>query len=539
MKLLLERMPNRIFIAISGILLGLSIVFAEIGIISYVALLPFAFALYKRSEDGEYNFKRSYIDGLIFYMCFDLVALHWFFYFYPLDFLGFTKLQALGVVLFAWVGLSLLQCVFSAFAFVFIARFSKAEMCKKNPILLAPFAAAMFTVNEWSQTFTWAGVPWSRISISQAEMPIMMQSASLFGSYFLTFIVVLVNFLIAYALLHLEKRKLATICALAVFFGNVLVGTVLYFVPTVDEGRSIKVAAIQGNLESQSNIGKPYGEIFDIYEAQTIEAVKRGAELVIYPEGTFPMDVNSYIKKTDGSYSSIKSFLSDLSVEQNITLVVGTCIDDKEDDCDYNSISVFYPNGKSNINAYAKRRPVPFGEYVPMREAIEFAFPVLAQLNYLASDITPGGKSTVFDITSNNETIRVGALICFDSIYDELGIDSSRVGAEMLIIPSNDSWFYDSRALDMHHAQNILRAVEQGRYTVSCGNTGITSIVSDKGNVICDIPIYTEGYVFGTVYASNNRTLYSYIGNAFVYLCLIAVVRPLACDEFSKRKTQK
>ena len=128
--------------------------------------------------------------------------------------------------------------------------------------------------------------------------------------------------------------------------------------------------------------------------------------------------------------------------------------------------------------------------------------------------------------------------MCFDSIYDQLGIDSAREGAEIFIIPSNDSWFYDSRALYMHHSQNILRAVEQGKYTVNCANTGITSVINDKGEVINEMPIFSEGYVIDTVYASSTRTLYSYIGNLFVYLCITGIIVVFVAD-FVQRKRCK
>jgi apolipoprotein N-acyltransferase len=90
----------------------------------------------------------------------------------------------------------------------------------------------------------------------------------------------------------------------------------------------------------------------------------------------------------------------------------------------------------------------------------------------------------------------------------------------------------------MHHSQNILRAVEQGKYTVNCGNTGLTSVIDNKGKVINSMPIFEEGYVLETVYATGGRTLYSYIGNLFVYLCLAAIVAPLAIEIAYKRKNK-
>ena len=154
----------------------------------------------------------------------------------------------------------------------------------------------------------------------------------------------------------------------------------------------------------------------------------------------------------------------------------------------------------------------------------------------LSYDITPGNKTDTFGATNDENAIQIGSLICFDSIYETLAIDMSRGGAEMFIIPSNDSWFYDSRAMNMHHSQNILRTVEQGKYTVNCGNTGITSVVNDKGEVLSIMPIYQEGYVLDTVYAVSDRTLYSYIGNLFVYLCVAFVFAPFVVNIWYKKK---
>ena len=536
MKSFLSKVPSRIYIALSGLLLGFTVIFAEIGLVAFVAMIPLAMMLYRRASAEKYRMRKAYLDGFIFYMCFDIVIFHWFTYFYPLEFAGLSESEAIGVIALAWVGLSALQSVFSAFVFVFISRFVKTEIFKKHPILLAPYAAALWSVNEWTQTFTWAGVPWGRIAISQTEMPIMMQNASLFGSYFLTFVIVLFNFLAAYAIMHADKRKMAGAVTCGVLLAHVLCGTVLYFIPTKNEEKSVCVATVQGNLESQSNYNLTNSETFDIYKEQTISAAKDGAKLIVWPEGVLPQDINNMIwpKSLGGKGVRIKDAVSNLAEELEVTIVLGTYV--HTEDKVYNSMSAFYADGTSNICAYSKIRLVPFGEYMPMRDFILSVAPTLGEINMLSSDINPGEEYSVFGATVDENAIKIGTLICFDSIYEELAIGSARAGAEMFIVPSNDSWFYDSRAMNMHHSQNILRAVEQGKYTVNCGNTGITSVVTDKGEVISDMPIYQRGYVIDTVYANEGRTLYSYIGNLFVYLCIVAGIVPLVLNIWLKKK---
>lgn len=537
----LKKIPPRIYILLSGFLLGFTVIFAKIGILAFVSMVPLALMLYRRAESEKYKIKKAYLDGFIFYMSFDIVIFHWFTYFYPLEFAGLNKGQALIVIALAWIGLSALQSVFSAFVFVLISRFIKTEIYKNHPILLAPYAAVLWAVNEWTQTFTWAGVPWGRIAISQTEMPIMMQNASLFGSYFLTFVIVLFNFLIAFAILYSDKRKMASKIALCVICVHVLCGAVIYFIPRQNDDRSIKVAAIQGNLESQSNYDISDSEIFNIYAEQTKKAAADGAKLIIWPEGVIPSDIHSHIKPASGGYLEIAKAVSYLAKTLDVTIVIGTYVDVFEGNemiDSYNAMSVFYPDETNVIGAYSKIKLVPFGEYMPMRDFISSIVPALAEINMLSYDITPGENATIFGTTSDENAIQVGTLICFDSIYEKIAIKGARAGAEMFIVPSNDSWFYDSRAMNMHHSQNILRAVEQGKYTVNCGNTGITSVVTDKGEVISIMPIYKEGYVIDTVYAAEGRTLYSYIGNLFVYLCIAVAIVPFAINVYLKKKVK-
>lgn len=535
MKEKFSKINSKFYIAMSGILLGISVTFAEVGIIAYFALLPLALALYTKLFSEKYRTRTAYLDGFIFFFSFDFVAFHWLCYFYPLDFAGLTNLQAIGVILLGWIGLSALQSVFSAFVFVILSKIARLRSVKENPILIAFFAPALFAVNEWTQTLTWAGVPWGRISISQTEMPLLLQTASLFGSYFLTFVIVLCNFLLGFAILNAEKRKSAIKLTCGILAAFVLLSTALFFIPT-RSNESLSVGVVQGNMPSQDQDGGMfYSGKLDIYCELSRKAANDGADIIIWPEGVFAKDVNDYVE-LDGKLIRIKQALKNLSVEIGKTIAIGTLSQGDDGTQLYNSISVFYPDGEVNIAAYSKRRLVPFGEYLPLRSLIESVLPILALINTLPTDLTPGEESTVFGALERDDNTKIGALMCFDSIYENLGIDCARSGAEMLIIQSDDSWFYDSRALNMHHSQNILRAVEQSKYTVSCGNTGLSSIISDKGVIVEKMPIFTEDYLVGTVYCSYHRTLYSYIGNLFVYICMVFVISPFVVEVIHKRK---
>ncbi len=541
MKDIFNRIEPRVILSLSGVLLGLAVIFPEIGLLAYVALIPLALVIYERARDGKYlKMKCAYRDGFVFFMSYGIVVFHWFVYFYPLDFTGMSKLEALGIVVLAWLGVPLVQALFSAALFALIAVFLKSRVYQKHPMSLPLFLSALFVINEWTQTLTWAGVPWGRIGISQTEMPVMIQPAALFGTYIITFTVVLFNFLCAYAIFYADKRKRASVSALVLLGCYVLCGAALYFIPTKDDDRYVKVASVQGNLLSQTHYDMGVDEIYDIYERLSLEAIEDGADIILWPENVFGTDMDAVFRLHSEKYVRIKNAISMLAEETGATFVVGGYVFSEDDeDVLYNSLSVFYPDGESVINAYAKMKLVPFGEFVPMRSLVESFFPQLSEISMLPIDNTAGQEHKTIQTSNDGTGIEIGPLICFDSVYENVAAGSAEAGAEFFFIPSNDSWFYNSRALNMHHAQNILRAVEQGKYTVSSGNTGITSVVTDKGTVVSEMPIYKEGYIVETVYANSTRTLYSHIGNAFVYLCIALTALVFVPDIVAKLKNKK
>ena len=519
MKRFLEKMNPRSYIFISGLLSGLCVIFPQIGALAYFAMILFALTVYKKIKDGSYTKRSAYTDGFVFFITYYLVNFHWFVYLYPLEFAGMSKLHAAIVVAFAWLGLSLVQTLVGALNILWIYLFSKTRVYKKAPMLMPFFAAALWVILEWAQTLTWAGVPWSRLALSQALYTVVLQSASLFGSYFITFIIVLANFLLAYGIFERKKFKFCVLAVTCTVIGNVLLGTVLYFVPTKDSDKTVNVAAVQGNLNSHEYVSS--SRILKVYSDYSRAAAKDGAQIILWPETTIPYAVR------EGSHFC--NYLISLADSIDATLIVGILSENEKGE-ETNSLAVFYPDNTYDLNAYSKQRPVPFGEFVPMRPLIEFLAPPLANINVLSGDLTAGQQAEIIYSQPHGEGVKLGPLICFDSIYEDLSRESVQVGAEVLLIPTNDSWFYDSRGIYMHNYQAKLRAIETGRYVVRAGNTGISCVMTDKGTVTDELAPFEQGYIVEKVNALTHRTLYSYIGNMFVYLLIGASISPFAIE---------
>lgn len=491
--------------------MGLCLVFPKLGFLQWVAILPLLLWLFSRDASARRAPLRFWGAGVLYFLSFYLVVYHWFFYLYPMEFAGVTKGEAAALVVICWLGLSLLQTTFSALIFPLFAFLSRTRVLRRAVWLLPFLFAAQYTVAEWSQTLTWLGVPWARLALGQLEGGPFINSASLVGPYLLTFALVLFNGLLALALLRVDKVRFCTVAMAATFVLSFLLGALGVIVNHEDRGEEIVVAAVQGNVgSSQKWSSESTQKTYEIYEHYTAMAAEQGATVVVFPETFLPYTITEN--------SGVGRFVRRLAVQYHVTIMCGAF--HVEEGEEYNAIFTVLPDGSFHEVKYAKRHLVPFGEYVPMRDLMETVLPLLADIGMLSDDLTPGADSAIVSLPEG----KVGGLICFDSIYEELARDSVRDGAEIFVLPTNDSWFTDSAAVYMHEGQARLRAIETGRWIVRSADTGISAIIDPDGNVYDEQPPLVDGVAIATARVTNARTLYSYIGNLFVYLLAAALL---------------
>ncbi len=499
-------------LVLGGLALGFTVIFPQIGLLEWIALIPAVLVLLVKAPDPSVKLRRMYLMGLVFSMSFLVVTFHWFFYMYPLDFAGMSRPASAVVVTVACVGLSAFQAIGMAALFPLLAMAARGRLLSRCRALLPLLLATLWTTLEWFWANSgWSGVPWSRLALGQAHLLPAMQTAWLFGSYAVTFLLVAVNGYLALCLLHPDRRVLCLALAGGLFFGNLAFGAVRLLAYR-DGDNIIKAAAIQGNKSSLDYWSSgTTDEVMDTYADLTREAVAEGACLVVWPETCIPINID---------YSpEVYDYVTDLSAECGVPILIGLFTDAGEDTlAEYNSIVAALPDGTVHATVYHKRNPVPFGEFVPWRDVIMTLVPPLANINTLGVDIPAGTESVVFDLDMGG----VGSLICFDSIYERNARDSVDNGAEVLAVSTNDSWFKDSRGVWMHHAQSQYRAIETGRYVVRSANTGVSSIISATGRVLDFCPALETGYAAADIALRTERTPYMVIGNLFAYLCLAA-----------------
>ena len=505
-------------LALSGVLTGLTIAFPGLGFLEWLTIIPAAVILLKRGSDKNVKLRWMYLDGLVFFYGFYLVCYHFFLSMYPLDFIeGVSDGAAAVVVAVAWFGLSLLQALMGGLVFLLASLIFRGAVCQRIGFFKPFVASALWAVFEWSQNFGWWGVPWGKLAIGQTKYLAGIQNASWFGSYFITFVIVAVNLLLAYGLLNIEKIKIlriSAIVAVSILSFQYISGAAIWFTTDINEGEKVKIACVQGNISASNMWTKETVKKLErVYTEQTYAAANAGAKIVLWPETAIPFDLDhSCYTDTNKTYDDM---CRDLSNDAEVYLLVGAYFNDGENS--YNSLICYTPDGERFDTVYNKRRLVPFGEFVPLRGLFEKVIPPLTEILITFDDIIPGDSPSIMNIDGTN----VGNLICFDSIYDGLTLDSVRDGAEVICLSTNDSWFMGSAALRIHNSHAQLRATESGRYITRCASTGISTIVSPRGEVLSHIDADTEGMMIYEVCERDNKTAWYYLGNTFVYICMV------------------
>jgi apolipoprotein N-acyltransferase len=126
------------------------------------------------------------------------------------------------------------------------------------------------------------------------------------------------------------------------------------------------------------------------------------------------------------------------------------------------------------IATYDKFHLVPFGEYTPLRSVLK-----IAKLTEGTTDFSSGPGPQSMAIAG---LPLVSPLICYEAIFPG-DVVQADVRPGWLLNVTNDAWYGISSGPYQHFQQARLRAVEEGLPIVRVANTGISGVVDPYGRV--------------------------------------------------------
>jgi apolipoprotein N-acyltransferase len=410
---------------------------------------------------------------------------------------------------FAWVALAI------ASALIF-AVFAVGQRLLLN-LRWWPLAVAGWWVaaEAFRDRWPWGGFPWGRLAMSQAGVP-TQGWAAIAGPPALTFVVALVGACLGWLLLTAfadgrgtprPRRLLMPALALAGSVALALLPAALTLDPVSANAKTAVVAAIQGDVPRARSLAAELNNVeleitlnhvtaTDKLAAKVAAGQAAKPDLVIWPENSTDIDPMLY----PPVYEEITSAAAAIGRP----ILVGAVLQNPQ-----RNAGVLWLPGQGPTTIYAKRRLVPFGEYVPFRSLIS-KITSLTQLQ--PTDFVPGDQTVVFNVGQ----IKLGDVICYEVGFDDLVRSEVAAGANLLSVQSNDATFEREGPTTAESGQQLamarIRAVEFDRTVVVASTTGYSAIVAPNGQLISRSGMWTQAELEARVPLLTYTTLAERLG---------------------------
>lgn len=405
--------------------------------------------------------------------------------------------------------------------------------------------AGLWVVIEWTRSWLLGGFLWNQLAASQWERATILQIAAYTGAYGVSFVLVMMNLgFAAYA--HrlfreggsgINKRSQEFFLALFLLLTCVSVHFTEAFNRRGFSQSLGRIAFVQPYIP-QDVKWEPakIPEILDVLRSTTLDAAKSRPDLMLWPEATTPLAVQGH--------PQAKAFVETLVRQANVPLLLGSVAIEKTAEAPgeawFNGAFLVTPEEGVAKSYYAKRHLVPFGEFVPMR-------PVLGWLTKFVpvgeGDFSHGQDSAPLLVPLRGQPTVFGPLICYEDIFPQLARYSTLAGSNVLVVLTNNGWFGEGGAAYQHAAHSVLRAVENRRPVLRCGNGGWSGWIDEYGavrNVVTNErgTIYFRGARVVEVMRDarwvDRNTVYTEYGDWFVLVSLGLVVFGVAMLKFSE-----
>jgi apolipoprotein N-acyltransferase len=376
--------------------------------------------------------------------------------------------------------------------------------------------ALAWPVVEYIRTYALTGFPWNLLSAAIVDYTPMIQIDRVAGPYLVGFMILIPATVVAW-LITQRPRGIDRIIVIAsasilvfVWWATGLVASKLITRP--NGLPATRAALLQPNISQEMRWNDTnLIAIYQLMMSMTREAISGGAKIVIWPESTVPLSYNS----TDFYRESIES----VSKANDVDVILGSVAEDeKNPNRMWNA--AFLVSGGRTIGHYDKIRLVPFGEYVPLRKMLFFA----EKLVHAVGDFEIGTRDTPLA-----GRFRYGPAICYEVVYPQVTRTQVLHGANVLVTITNDAWYDGTSAPRQHLNQARLRAIEDDRYLLRAGTTGISAFVDPTGRVLHELPMGKSGIIYAEFQPRESVTPYVRFGDWFAWLAvavtLMAVIK--------------
>lgn len=436
------------------------------------------------------SYKRAFFTGWFAGTVYFCVSYAWFTY---------TVGSYVGVFAFAIVAIPAIVHGLTFAGAALATRFAS----RYAPVWLVPAAfAAAFGVLEWWRSIGVVGIPFAQVGYSQTST-LLGVFAAYIGAIGVTFVVMAIGGYIALAIVQRSTKVLAPVAAVFA----VAWGLCYWLWPARHTAPpTMRVGIVQGNIP-QSLKSANLDLSVQRYTQMTLELKALHPALIVWPETVILTELNAtpaYVDWQAGTRAqqsrwrailaqdhSLLGQFGRLAAQTGSTLAVGSqdLHFGPEGEKVYNALYIYSGSGVLQ-NVYDKRQLVPFAEALP-------APAIFSHLPY-ADLIGRFGHGAVDSVIPAG-SMRFAPLICWESAFSDIVHRQLELGAQFLVIPTDDAWFGPSSGTYQHAQIAQMRAIESGEWVVQAAATGVSGIISPAGRWTERLDLDKQGDIAGNV----------------------------------------
>ncbi len=413
---------------------------------------------------------------------------------------------------FGYVSLFVIPAIIALFYMPFFAMstiFMSEKFANTLPKrIFALFAFASFWVFlEFLRENLLTGFPWLLLGHSQYTRPVLIQSAAIGGTYLVSFIIILFNISMARYIKHLyvfHSNKIKHIKNTSRFCPEFYIGTIALMLNIFLYAKDLPLKANSEYLFRAGTIQTDFvgfrkwkdkfvQEDLDTIRKLSLATKEARADIVLFPEAATPPRLPLFLG------DDIKIYLESLAKELNFPILAGTTALLREDDDVLFQNAILPVSEKSGIanEYYAKMQLVPFGEYVPD------CFSFLGQLVPIGT-MKRGTHTMPLDVEIAGKNYKIGTMICYEDIFEHLGRNMAKNGADLLFVCTNDSWYGTEAGAYQHAAHSALQAVATRKVLLRSSNNGLSCVFNEYGAMLPTVSLMAKD---GTAFNGENKLI--------------------------------
>jgi len=287
-----------------------------------------------------------------------------------------------------------------------------------------------------------------------------------------------------------------------------------------------EIVVLQPNID-------PYQKFADMPQALQTEYLLELADSLVTPRTEYIVGPETFINNSlwEGNmdnHPEIRKLKGFLALYPQAKLVLGattyklytdpseytsTCRPIRGGEYRYDSFnSAFQLDESTHIPVYHKSLLVTGVEHMPYTKYLGFLEKLTVKLG--GAFRSHGTQEYREAFVSPQDSTRVGPVICWESIFGEYVTGYvGDAGANFLFIITNDGWWRKTPGFRQHNSFAHLRAIETRRSIARSANTGISSLINQRGEELGRLGWWVRSGLRGNLNKNDHLTFYVRYGD--------------------------